>query len=272
MSDRDEIPAGYVRCANGRDLVVVRADLADLPPEVWWGEGDALPQARGRGDGVRVLQLATGAHGLVRGVARTYRRGGVLRALAAEQFFTAERPTRELAALVALRRAGVAAVEPLAAVAQRSGLGYRLRLVTALVDGAVPLAALAAAHPELRRRAVRRAGEVVAAALACGLRHRDLHVDNLVAVARDGGIEVFLLDLDRARLAPPLPESVRAAMLTRMARYLVRHRARLPTPASRTDALRFLAGMGYAAAARRAIATSVGKRLRRQLAVRPWLR
>lgn len=272
MSDRDEIPAGYVRRESARDVVVVRADLAGLPPEVWWGDGVPLPQARGRGDGVRVLDLPGGASGGVRGVARTYRRGGVLRALAAEQFFAAERPTRELVALVALRRAGVAAVEPLAAVAQRVGLGYRLRLVTALVEGAVPLAALAAARPELRRRAVRRAGEVVAAAFARGLRHRDLHVDNLVAVAHGSEVDVFLLDLDRALLAPPLPESVRAAMLTRMARYLVRHRARLATPVSRTDTLRFLAGMGYAADSRRAIATSVGKRLRRQLAVRPWLR
>ncbi|HLU40547.1 MAG TPA: MFS transporter, partial [Planctomycetota bacterium] len=230
------VPPSYVR----RDASVVRADLVAVPDAAWWAEGTALEGARGRGAGVVVLDLPGG----LRGVARTYRRGGALAALLRERFADPARPARELGTLLALRAANVAAVEPLAALARRDGWLWRLRLVTALVEGARPLPALIAARPDLRRIAVARAGALVGAAFAAGLVHPDLHPDNLIAAPRADGVEVWLVDLDRARIGPPVPPARRIAMLARMARYLERHRATLPVQPTRTDALRFLAALG----------------------------
>ncbi|MEZ5962414.1 MAG: lipopolysaccharide kinase InaA family protein [Planctomycetota bacterium] len=261
-----QIPDGYVAYDRDGIVGVVRADLAELPPAAFFADGDALPAARGRGEGVRVLRLGDGPVA----VARTYRRGGALRGVLCDQFLDSQRPCREVAALNALRVAGVDAVEPLAGLARRDGALFQLRLLTALVEGALPLPAFVASRPEMRRAAVARAGAVVAAAFAAGLRHRDLHPDNLVASAGETGPVVHLLDLDRATLRAPVPIPVRLAMLTRMARYLVRHRASLPTTVARTDGLRFLRGLRLDREHRQAYARAISARLRRQLTLRRW--
>lgn len=246
---------------------MVRADLAELDLDLWWHEGRPLPGARGRGDGVRVIEVTPD----VTAVVRSYRRGGVLRAVLHERFFHAQRAPQELSVLAALRAAGVPTVEPLAALARRAGPLWRLRLATALVADACPLPAFVAANPDLRRGAVTAAGVTVARAFAAGLWHRDLHPDNLIARATAKGVEVLLLDLDRARLVPPLPDARRLGMLVRMARYLVRHHKKLPVPPSRTDTLRFLAGMGVERDRRRGVVELLVPRLARQVAARRWL-
>jgi len=262
-------PAGYVERRDGDlGVAVVRADLAELPWSSLSAGGGPLPAARGRGAGVAVLELRPG----LRAVARTYRRGGALSGVLREQFLDPLRPRRELEVLVALRAAGVSVVEPLAALSMRDGALWRLRLLTVLVDGALPLPAFVAALPGLRRAVVVRAGRVAADAFAAGLRHRDLHPDNLIATSMaPDPPAVFLLDLDRARLRPPVTPTARLAMLTRMARYLVRHRDSLPTAPTHTDAFRFLRGMGLDRAERRDLARTIEARLRRQLMLRRWL-
>jgi hypothetical protein len=203
-----------------------------------------LAGAPGRGQ-VRIV-----AAGGVRGVARAYRRGGALRALAT-RFLGGSRAGRELAVLVALRARGVPAVEPLAALWQRRGVFYRMRLVTRLVEGAVPLPAFLAAQPAAAHAAVREAGRVVRAAFDAGLHHPDLHPDNLLVSPGRGAPEVRLLDLDRCTLRP-LADRDRDRMLLRMARYLERHGAGLPVRGRAVDHVRFLSGMGLDRRARRA--------------------
>ncbi len=269
-SARVRVPSGFVECRGAGVIGACRADLAEVPSATFWGAGERLANARGRGDGVVVLQLRPD----LRAVARTYRRGGVLGGVLREHFLDPDRPLREVEALLALRAAGVPTVEPLAALAQRDASFWRLRLVTRLEDGALPLPAFVAQHAHLRALAVTRAGQVVAAAFAAGLRHRDLHPDNLIATAPAGGDalpRVLMLVLDRALVAAPITLAMQLAMLTRMARYLVRHRADLPTQPSRTDALRFLLGMGLDRSRRHAYARAIGARLRRQIALRRWL-
>ncbi len=113
--------------------------------------------------------------------ARTYRHGGALRGLLGDRYLRPSRAFRELQALAELARRGVPAVEPLAALAQRQGVFFRLRLVTALVPDARVLTDFLAAHPALHRQAVEEAGRVVRQAFEVGLVHRDLHPDNLLA-------------------------------------------------------------------------------------------
>ncbi len=246
---------------------MVRADLADLDLDRWWQEGRPLSGAKGRGDGVRVVDVRED----LKAVVRSYRRGGVLRVVLHERFFHAQRAPQELAVLAALRAAGVPTVEPLAALARRAGPLWRLRLATALVADARPLPAFVAEHPTLRRAAVAAAGATVAKAFEAGLWHRDLHPDNLIARVAPEGVEVLLLDLDRALLVPPLPDARRLGMLVRMARYLIRHQPDLPVAPSRQDTVRFLAGTGLTRGDRRAVIELLIPRLARQVASRRWL-
>ena len=266
----DELPPeGYVSLVqeDGASMVV-RADLEEVArrePAAFWAEGAPLESAAGRGDGVSVLRFE-GRDGPVCAVARDFRRGGVLGSLLGDRYFDRARAVRELRVLDALRRAGLPVVEPIAAVRRPRGMtSHRLRLLTALVEGAVPLPVFVDAHPALRAAAVRAAGALVDRALAAGLIHRDLHADNLIArVGEKGEPELWLLDLDRAKLVEgSVATGQRDAMLLRMARYLVRHRDRVRANAS--DSLRFLAGAGLDRAARRAEIERLRPAFRRML-------
>jgi len=202
-------------------------------------------------------------------VARSYRRGGVLRRLN-DRFLDADRAERELWALVALGRAGVPTVAPVAALRRRRGLFWRLRLVTELVRGALPLPAFVGAHPEHRRAAVREAGRVTRLAFEAGLDHVDLHPDNMLVSEESAGVVVRLIDLDRAEIRREVSPAMRDRMLLRLARYLERHRRSLPVTLRRVDVLRFLAGLGYDRRSRRQESSRLGPLLARQVARHRW--
>ncbi len=252
------VPEGFHRRELPDGHAVVHDALVGVPTERLWSPGAPLPGAAGRG-GVGVLDL----EGVGRAVTRPLRRGGLLRAWLPAAVADAERTARELVVLATLAAKGVPVVEPLAALARRRGRGYEQRLVTRCVEGASPLPAFVAASPQWRRAAVRGAGQVVGAAFVAGLRHPDLHPDNFIARAADGECAVWLLDLDRASCGGgPTAAADRDWMLLRMARYTVRHAARLPAVRG-VDTLRFLAGLGLDRRRRRACVAALAPRLAR---------
>lgn len=254
-------PAGFEVRREGTTQGLLLCDLADLALAELWRDGTPLAGSKGRG-GVTVLTPRPGLHVVV----RDYRRGGVLRALLPDRFFTRERVFREVRTLAALRAAGVRAVEPVFGIADVGGPLARLRLGTRLLEGALPLPAFCAEQPRATHAAVRAAGAVVATAFAAGLRHPDLHADNVLVTAAADGVTAWLVDLDRAHLLPRLTERDRDAMLVRFARYLVRHEADLPVRPRRTDTLAFLAGMGLGREARRAALARLVPAFQRSLA------
>lgn len=221
--------------------LLLRSDLTDVLPSLLWATGTALPGAKGRG-GVSVLNLKHG----IRAVARDYQRGGSIGFLLRRSYLDPQRPHRELHLLLELQKKGVPVVTPLAALARRQGLFYRLRLLTELLAGAMPLPAFLARHPRHRRAAIEEAGRVVRLAFGAGLWHPDLHPDNLLARLPETGRgpELRLLDLDRAELREQLTNEEQDRMLLRMARYLRRHERELPIEPTTQDHLRFLKGMG----------------------------
>ncbi|MGA1608699.1 MAG: lipopolysaccharide kinase InaA family protein [Planctomycetota bacterium] len=258
-----ERPNGFVEVRRAGIELLVAAECAHVDPEAWFDTGAPLADAKGRGSGVGRLDIEGRAV-----VVRTYRRGGLLRRALPDAFPTSARAVRELLTLARLRDAGVPVVAPICAASRRRGPLRELRLATLLIEGALPLPAFVARHPDLRRVAVRAAGEVVGQAFAVGLVHPDLHPDNLVAAPSDGGCTVHLLDLDRARIAASPDRVPRGAMLVRMARYLLRHRDTLPVRAQWTDRIRFLAGLGLDRAERRGLVVELGPELQRQAARR----
>jgi hypothetical protein len=256
------VPDGYRAIGTRDDGAIVRADLAHLDVGWWWGDGAPLAGAKGRG-GVVVRDVDAST----RVVLRDYRRGGVLGPLRGDRFGDPGRARSELEVHAALRARGVACVEPLAAIWRRNGRSYRLRFATRLVDGAMPVPTAMAARPSERRHIVTAVAAVVGTAFRAGLRHPDLHPDNLIV---DPAGVVSMLDFDRARVGTAVTALERDAMLLRMARYLFRHRDRLPVRVSAADRMRFLRGLVPDRATRRVLARSLSQRLRRIVARHAW--
>jgi tRNA A-37 threonylcarbamoyl transferase component Bud32 len=212
----------------------VRQDLAALPLEQFWGALEPLAGARGRG-GVGTLSL-----GGVPCVVRPFRRGGALGAILRDRYTGPSRARRELEVLAALRQEGVPVVVPVAAVARKGRAFWRLRLCTELLPGALPLPQFLAAFPALRRHTATAVGTVLRLAFAAGLRHPDLHADNVLCQARGEKVRVVLVDLDRAQLRTGVAAAARDDMLVRMQRYHVRHRGVMAAAPTRAETMRAL--------------------------------
>ena len=253
---------GFVELRERGGIGWVRADVAAVGLAPFWAPLQPFPGARGRG-GVGLLQV--GSHELV---VRPYRRGGAFGRLLRDRYSGPKRAQRELDVLEALRQEGVPVVVPVAAVAQRSGAFWRLRLCTERQHDALPLPAFLAAHPMLRRRTADAVGTVVRLAFAAGLRHPDLHLDNVLCCPSGDKVRAVLVDLDRASLGPALPERARDGMLVRMQRYVARHHHALAAVPTRCETMRFLRGLGLDRDQRHAVwrrlAAKVARALRRR--------
>ena len=242
-----------------RGIAWLRPDVAGEPIEALWREPAALPGGKGRG-GVGVLTV-----GGVECVVRPYRRGGALAALLRDRYAGPGRARAELVALLAMRREGVPVVAPVAAAARRSGAFWRLRLLTERLPDALPLPAFLAAHPGRRRDVAASVGVVLRLAFAAGLRHPDLHADNILCMARGERLRVVLVDLDRAAVGAPVDEASRDAMLARLQRYWWKHRTTLAARPSRSESLRALRELVPGRADRHALWRRLARRVARSL-------
>lgn len=252
-------PPGFVELRKARSVAWLRADLQATDVAAWWADPEPLPGAKGRG-GVGTLQL-----GGVTAVVRTLRRGGAFAKLLGDRYPGPSRVRKELEVTCRLREEGVPVVVPLAALARRPGTFWRLRFATQLEAGAVPLPRFCADEPARRRWAVEAAAVTVRLAFAAGLRHPDLHPDNLLCGSHGDKVRAVLVDLDRATIAAPPGEAQRDAMLVRMARYVHKHQRSLPTRFSTADHLRFLRGLGLDRDGRHAAFVRLRRALERAL-------
>ena len=254
-------PDSFVETRARREVGWVREDLAGAGLDPFWGALRPMQGASGRG-GVGLLEVEGCAL-----VVRPYRRGGALARLLSDRYPSPARALAELEVLRELQVRGVPVVAPVAAVARRRGAFWRLRLCTErLVDGRT-LPQFLADFPSARRRAVEAVGAAVRLAFDAGLRHPDLHVDNVLCQPRGDEVHAVLVDLDRARIDGPLSARAREEMLARMQRYVEKHRDRLPAALSRADVMRFLRSLGTERGARH----ELWRRLARRLAQRRTL-
>ncbi|HEV7734426.1 MAG TPA: lipopolysaccharide kinase InaA family protein [Candidatus Binatia bacterium] len=206
---------GAVRVVVRRDLASVLGTWLLAPVLTLPDEAEALRGGRGA---VWRLALPDG----LRVVLRCNRRGGWLARVVRETYLGPwHRPLRELEVTAEARRRGVPAAEILA-VRVEGGLVYRGAVVTAEVPDAATLVDALRASPDAgtRRALVEGAARTVAGMHQAGLLHTDLNLTNLLARrVATGGIEMAVLDLDRARLyTPPLARRARRRTLRRLNR------------------------------------------------------
>lgn len=248
MKTPPDLPPGYVTVPAGR----IRAFALEEAAEVVGGvlsSGDTM-SAWGAREAVHVLSGGRGPAYLVeaegqRWVVRHYRRGGAVAGVLGDRYLAAgtPRPFREAAAAAAARAAGVRTPAVVAGAVYPAGPFYRADLVTAWVEGARPLAevlagsgaakggpaaasvrppagptavAEAAASPP-PHGALEAAGGLIAALAAAGLRHADLNAHNVLLRQGNGGLEAWVLDLDRCAVGVP-PQAAAATMSRRLLR------------------------------------------------------
>jgi Lipopolysaccharide kinase (Kdo/WaaP) family len=215
------IPPGFItkRDLRGR-LLVVREDLSNTLAidAVCDDSGEASPY-RGR-QPLRCVRLADGERALI----RTYRHGGLLRAVTQTIFFTwPPRPLRELAINEELHHRGVPTVEPCGACIEPLwGPFYRGWLITRELTGARDVWETLSSSfmPGFDAAAVlQAAAEGVRRLHREGVYHRDLNLKNLLVRREDRGLKSYVIDFDRATLfLGRLPESLVERNLNRLRR------------------------------------------------------
>ncbi len=234
------VPPGYRAETVGPALLVARTDAATRLRAAIQNDGTLFAHARSRSDR-RTLGSGRGPLALIPAngeewVVRHARRGGAIAPLLGDHYLSVgvPRPIRELRVSWAARNAGIATPEVVAAAVYpvRPRL-YRGDVVTRLVTGAADLARIVFGRSSLDADeeptgedrididpalAARAAGAAIRAAIERGLVHPDLNLKNVLIRKGADGLEAWILDLDGCRLAPPVPERRRLAMLERFER------------------------------------------------------
>lgn len=205
--------------------MALRSDVREplLPLLRKWAGGclpPGRPLAGGRG-GVAAFDLSAG----LSVVLRPCRRGGLVSRVNRELYFGRRpRPWRELVVTETLRARGVPTVEMLGASVRWMGpLCYRGAVVSREIPGAVNLwRYLESVAPPARVRMCERAAAMTRRMHDAGVVHPDLNLQNFLVREDAGGAQVWVIDLDRARLAAARKTDREAAVvrLQRSARRL----------------------------------------------------
>jgi hypothetical protein len=179
--------------------------------------------------------LPDGAPGRV--FVRHATRGGLIGTLLGGLYAGVDRPLRELRAAAAARSAGVSVPEPLAVLVTRvGGLFCRFTVIAREVDNAQDLLTVASAPSVAGKRdLLNRVADEMRRLHESGVYHADLTMKNILM----SGSSVYIIDLDKATLAPKRDERLDMMNLSRLNRSIVKL---LGTRGfvSRTDKLRFL--------------------------------
>lgn len=210
-----ESPSGFVMIREDLGTQLERLLLAATPDDV---------------DGVRLAGAGRGAAWTVRAdghppaVLRWYRRGGVPRWFARDCFLVGglARPVRELVVTEEARVRGIPVPEVLAVRVDGAGVGrYRGAIVTREFAGGVSLRTyLNAVSPSDAGDAVVTVATVVRQMHDRGLDHPDLNAGNILLRATPAGLDVCIIDLDRARIRASVSAWRRRLALRRLRRSL----------------------------------------------------
>jgi 3-deoxy-D-manno-octulosonic acid kinase len=228
VSDDAAPPAGFVR-EEARDAVtIVHSDLAAGARALGLFEADAFARvarvgvrgAGGRG-GVAVIAWPGRQREIV---VRVLRHGGLLGPLLRSAYASPARVLRELAVTSELFAAGAPVAPAAMALARKGRLFWQCALATERVPGRELAAEVSG---PARAPALAAAARAIRAFHDRGARHADLSAGNVLVHESAAGFAVTLLDLDRARIAAPVPARRRMREIARLWRSLAKRGAAL---------------------------------------------
>ncbi len=235
--DLIDIP-GYERLQRGSDTVFVRPDWKAHLLDDLLGDFARIEPSRRRlyshGRVAHFSYMPEGAPGRV--FVRRATRGGLIGLLLGGLYAGAERPIRELRAATVARAAGVGVPEPLAVrVTRVFGPFCRFTVIAREVENAQDLLTVASAPAPRKRDLIDRVADEMRRLHESGVYHADLTMKNILMT----GTSVYIIDLDKATLAPRRDGQLDMMNLARLNRSVVKL---LGTRGmvTRTDKLRFL--------------------------------
>jgi hypothetical protein len=221
-------PAGYVRVAAGRCVVVAREALVS-DANALLAEG-TLYEAAARDLGARTLvgrgvsyAISLPASG-TRVVVRRNRHGGLFAPLTRDLFLPPTRAPYELDVALRLIKLGVRTPPVLMyGIERRHGIFRRAEVVTGEIFNGRDLSTYMQPTEDegARERAWSATRALVRALNAAGARHHDFNVKNILIVPAKVGLEAWVLDVDRVEFGKaddPLIREGNAARLLRSAR------------------------------------------------------
>ncbi len=222
-----ETSAGFRTLAAARETLVVHADFEASAIALGLPRKDAVaallagtPASRGR-SATAILDLPGRSERLH---LRPVRHGGWLSPLWAGRLLGLARPIAELHATEALRRRGAPVPRAVLVAGWRAAPLWGAVLATLQIEGALDGLAWLRAQPSVKaiRDAAESAGRAVRRFHDAGGRHADLHIKNLLVRNGARGVELFVIDLDKARCADPPPARRRMLELMRLYRSLLK--------------------------------------------------
>jgi tRNA A-37 threonylcarbamoyl transferase component Bud32 len=198
--------AGCVREETSQAVTLVRGDLAEGARALGLFGADALARleragrraAGGRG-GVAVIAWPGAGREIV---VRVLRHGGLLGALLGGAYTSPRRVLHELDVTSELFAAGAPVPRPAFALARRHGWRWACAIGTERASGRELAAEVSG---PARADALTAAATAVRAFHDRGGEHADLNATNVLVRESAGAFAATLLDLDRARVAAPVP-------------------------------------------------------------------
>jgi hypothetical protein len=232
-----EIP-GFETLKHGAHTVLIRPEWKACLLDDLLGDFNGVEPGRRRlyshGRVAHFSYLPPGAPGRV--FVRHATRGGLIGAVLGGLYTAIRRPLQELRAATAARSAGVGVPEPLAVrVTRVGGIFFRFTVITREIQNAEDLLTFASTPSTGRKREViARVADEMRRLHESGVYHADLTMKNILM----SGTSVYIIDLDKATLAPRdgRMDMMNLARLNRSVVKLLGTRGAV----TRTDKLRFL--------------------------------
>jgi tRNA A-37 threonylcarbamoyl transferase component Bud32 len=179
----------------------------------------------GRGE---LLRLSLGPMGDSCALVRHYQRGGVFGHVLRDVYLGKARFLQEVRVSEWARDQGIPTAEVLALRIEHKGLClYRGDLVTREIEASEDLDEYLKST-RTRERGTRERGKEIIRSVAlllqgmhrAGLYHADLNLKNILVQITEGGVNSYVIDLDRARVIKPLGSRMRVRNLLRLYRSL----------------------------------------------------
>jgi tRNA A-37 threonylcarbamoyl transferase component Bud32 len=179
----------------------------------------------GRGE---LLRLSLGPMGDSCALVRHYQRGGVFGHVLRDLYLGKARFLQEVRVSEWARDQGIPTAEVLALRIEHKGLClYRGDLVTREIEASEDLDEYLKST-RTRERGTRERGKEIIRSVAlllqgmhrAGLYHADLNLKNILVQITEGGVNSYVIDLDRARVIKPLGSRMRVRNLLRLYRSL----------------------------------------------------
>jgi hypothetical protein len=238
------VPPGYVALSEPGVEGAALATL-EMPLREALAEGSFYDFAEHHADSApltgRGIAYAVPLSSGDRVVVRRSRHGGLLGPIRDDRFFGATRGPRELEISLTLRRLGVASPEIVAYATYPAGPMFRRadvvsREVPRSLDLSAALAALS--RGDSKRLLLEATGKLLASMSLARARHPDLNIKNVLVAHNDfGGVESFVLDVDRVWLDKGGAVSVLEANMRRLSRSALKWRRLHGLPIEEADLL-----------------------------------